>query len=57
VTTTDGLEIEESDHGFKWTYQSGGGAFFVGPKTYKTKAAARKAGRAWIAETYPPEEE
>jgi hypothetical protein len=47
------LDTEESDTGFKWTYQSSGGAFFVAPKTYKTKAAARKAGRAWVAETYP----
>lgn len=51
--TTNDVEIEDSDAGFKWTYQTAGGAFFVGPKTYKTKAAARKAGRAWIAETYP----
>jgi hypothetical protein len=47
------LEIEESDDGFKWIYQSAGGACFVAPKTYKSKAAARKAGRAWITETYP----
>jgi len=48
--TDDGLEVEESGDGFRWTYQSGGGAFFVAPKIYKTKATARKAGRAWLAE-------
>jgi hypothetical protein len=55
--TSDGLEVEESDHGFKWVYQSTGGACFISPKLYKTKAAARKAGRTWIAEQYPSEEE
>jgi hypothetical protein len=53
VSATEGLDIEQSDDGFKWTYQSQGGAFFVAPKTYKTRAAARKAGRAWVTETYP----
>lgn len=53
MTTDDGtLDIEESDAGFRWTYQSAGGAFFVAPKPYKSKAAARRAGRAWITEQY-----
>jgi hypothetical protein len=50
----DGLEIEESDHGFRWVYQSNGGACFVSPKSdYKSRAAARRAGRAWITANYP----
>jgi hypothetical protein len=48
--TDDGLEIEESGAGFKWVYQSPGGACFIAPKVYKTKAAARKAGLAWVTE-------
>jgi hypothetical protein len=53
ATQTDGLEIEESDHGFKWIYQSDGGACFVSPKPYRSRAAARRAGHAWVAENYP----
>jgi len=53
TSNDDGLEIEESDHGFKWVYQSSGGACFVSPRPYKNRSAARRAGRAWIEENYP----
>jgi hypothetical protein len=50
----DGLEVEAGDQGYRWVYQSSGGACFVSPKLYRSRAAARKAGRAWVAENYPP---
>jgi hypothetical protein len=49
--TDDGIEIEETDRGFRWVYQSEGGACFVSSKAdYKTGASARKAGRAWLTD-------
>jgi hypothetical protein len=57
--TEDGIdvEVEETDKGFRWVYQSPGGACFVSPRAdYGSRASARRAGRIWLAkwrETYP----
>jgi hypothetical protein len=48
----DGLDIEANDDGtWYWTFQSSGGAFHRSPCSYKSKAAARKAGRTWLTKS------
>lgn len=46
---TDGFDTEHYDEGYRWIYQSPGGAFFAGPKLYKSRGSALRAGRAWLA--------
>jgi hypothetical protein len=50
MTADDGVEVEETDKGWRWVVQTEGGACFVAPRLYKTRAAARRAGRAWAVE-------
>lgn len=46
-----GLDTEKRDDGmWRWTWQSPGGAFYLGNYTCKSKTAAMKAGRAWLAD-------
>jgi hypothetical protein len=48
----EGLETEANDDDtWYWTYQSPGGAFHRSPRSYASKAAASKAGRAWFKES------
>jgi hypothetical protein len=43
------VEVEQTDKGFRWIYQSDNGACFVSPRSdYQSRAAARRAGRAWV---------
>lgn len=47
----DDVEIDENaDSTWYWTWQSPGGAFHRSPHGYASKAAAKKAGRAWLKE-------
>jgi hypothetical protein len=48
------VDVEETDRGWRWVYQSSNGACFVSPRSdYTNKGAARRAGRAWVAANYP----
>lgn len=49
----DGGEFltEETYRGYRWIYISPRGATYYSPKsTYKSKAAAKRAGQAWLDE-------
>jgi len=48
--TDDGLEVEEANGKFRWTYTSPGGAYFLGKSLHDTAAQAKKDGRAWLRE-------
>lgn len=37
-----------SNNMWVWVYQPDNGAWFQSPAQFKTKAAAQKAGRAWL---------
>lgn len=45
------LETEQVSTGqWRFTYTTPGGALYLGPVLYKSKAAARRAGNKWLAE-------
>lgn len=44
------LDIEMVNGRFRWTYVTVGGATHLGPLLYKTRAAAKGAGRKWLTE-------
>jgi hypothetical protein len=52
MVTPDGdWDTQTNDAGqHRWVWHSGGGAEYVGPSWYKTRAAALRAGRKWLAE-------
>jgi hypothetical protein len=49
--TDDGFDTMTNAKGeHRWTWTSPNGAEHVGPKFYRSRAAALKAGREWLAE-------
>lgn len=43
------LDAEKGKKGWRWTFTSANGAFFLGPSRHKTKAMALEAGQDWLA--------
>lgn len=41
------LDVEKSEHGFRWTFITTGGAMFLGPVWHKTRKAAVSDGEKW----------
>jgi hypothetical protein len=44
------LSVDGIQGQFRWKYDTEGGATFLGPLLYKTRAAAMKAGQKWMAD-------
>lgn len=45
---TDGqLDVEKSEHGYRWTFVTTGGAMYLGGQWHKTRKAAVAEGEAW----------
>jgi hypothetical protein len=44
------LDVETVNGQFRWTYETVGGSMWLGPTLYKSKSAARNAGKKWLVE-------